>query len=108
MDHALKKILLQRLETTRLINHLDLILISHVQVNSVALNQRAVSLRVLLPTQLLLRVMMEKIIHSDWDHVQDLKVQEKILFQELETVYYLRVQKQLQPLIYIHAHVTDF
>lgn len=107
MDHASKRTLFRRQKTTRLTRLSDLILISHVQANSAVLKQRAVSLKIFLPTQSLLRVTMERIIPLDWVHAQDLKVQEKILFQKSEITSYSKVQKQHPPSICIHAHVID-
>lgn len=108
MDHVSKRRLFPRPKTTRLTRLSDLILISHVQTNSAVLKQRAESLKTFLPTQSLLRVMMERITLLDWVHAQDLKVQEKTLFQKSDIISYSKVQKQHLHSIYIHAHVTDY
>lgn len=108
MDHASKRTLLLRLKTTRLTRLSDLILISHVQANLAVFKQRAVSLKTFQLTQSLLRVMMERIILLDWVHAQDLKAQEKTLFQKSEITSYLKVLKQHLHSICIHVHAIDY
>ena len=108
MDHVSKRILPPKPKITRLTKLSDLILIFLVQVNWAVLKQRVVLFKVSMPTQSLLRVMMERITLLDWVHAQDWKVQEKILFQEKDIISYSKVQEQHLHLTCIHAHVTDF